>query len=384
MDSYDTIVVGVGGMGSATLYELARRGQRVLGIEQFGCAHARGSSHGQTRIIRRAYFEHPDYVPLVTHAIARWRQLETATGAKLLEQTGLLLIGAPETQVIRGARLARSTHALPIEEVSVSEFGRRFAPFRREPEDVCLFESDAGFLRVEQCVTTCCQAALDQGAQLHTGETVRRWHAQGDDYLLHTDRAAYHANTLVFTAGAWTSRIAGDVGLPLQIRRKVQLWFRCDPSAHALERGAPIFGYATMGGFFYGFPALEPGVLKVAEHSGLGDIDDPGALNRDLTGEDLARVTAFIQQSLPCVTTELVRHSACMYTMTPDEHFLVDRHPAHARVFVAAGFSGHGFKFAPVVAEIMADWIVSGMTELPCEFLQRQARPQAAHLAAGT
>jgi sarcosine oxidase len=358
MEIFDAIVVGVGGMGSATLCMLAQRGRRVLGIERFGVAHSRGSSHGETRIIRRAYFEHPDYVPLVTRSFELWHQLESDVCMRLFEQSGLLLVGPADGPILAGVQQARAKHSLHIEDIERSEFRRRFPQFALPDGYRAMLEVDAGLLRVEECVTAYCQAALNAGAQLETGTHVTSWSWRGTHYVVETTRGVHRAQALVFCAGAWTRELLGTLGIPLRVRRKTALWFRCDHEHHGLERGAPVFGYEWNAGFFYGFPAVEPGVIKVAEHTGVEDCEHPDQVDRALRESDSERVRAFIRECLPHVhADELVRHSVCMYTMSPDEHFVLDRHPELPNCFIAAGFSGHGFKFAPVVGEMMADWV---------------------------
>lgn len=374
MHTYDTIVLGVGGMGSAALCELARRGRSVLGIEQFGVAHSRGSSHGQTRIIRRAYFEHPDYVPLVDCSLGMWRALEESAGRCLLELPGLLLVGPPEGAVIRGVQRARRQHALQIDDVGPAELARRWPDFRMSAHHTAMFEREAGFLHVEECVAALCQAALNAGAELKTGEAVTSWEYRDGLILVETQRACYLAESLVVCGGAWTSSLLPDLDLPIRIRRKVQLWFRCEPDAHRLADHAPVFAYDVDGAFFYGFPSLEPGVIKVSEHTGVEEAPTADALDREFRAEDAVRVQEFIRRHLPRVHPEVVRHAVCMYSMTPDEHFIIDRHPRCPNVVFAAGFSGHGFKFAPAVGAALADLLLLEKTDIPCQFL-RLKRP---------
>lgn len=388
---HDVIVLGLGGMGSAALYHLARRGLRALGLEQFGLAHDRGSSHGDTRIIRTAYFEHPDYVPLLRRARAEWEALQRESGAALLTRSGLLLAGRPEGVVIPGVRRSAAEHRLPIESLSVAEARERFPGLRIEDGFEVLYEADAGFLHVERCVRTHVERALACGATVRTQAEVLEWSADdgaagGPRVTVRTAGETFEARALVIAAGPWSGRLVRELGLPLTVRRKVQLWFPTDNPAHRLAAGFPAFCFDTADGFFYGFPALddaEPGerggparthtasaaLMKIAEHSGDERVTDPSAIDRGLHPRDVERVAAFAGRCLPGVSAAPVRHSVCMYTMTPDEHFIVDLHPRHRNVALAAGFSGHGFKFASVVGSILADLAERGATAEPIAFL---------------
>lgn len=369
MRAYDVIVLGVGGMGSAACEQLARRGQNVLGIEQFHPGHDRGSSHGRTRIIRKAYFEHPDYVPLLHEAYRLWRELESDTGRRLYEPVGLLLAGRPEGAVISGVQRAARAHGLAIEALTADAAARRFLGFRFADGEQVLFEPDAGFLRVEECVHAHIERAVSRGATILAGQRVREWSADDDAVRVTCDAGAFNARRLVITAGAWSAQLLTELGRALHVRRKVQLWFRSDNPAHAAGAGAPAFCFDESDGFFYGFPALGEGLMKIAEHSGGQQAPAPEAVERALLPEDLPRVQRFIAARLPGVRPLVERHSVCLYTMTPDEHFIIDRHPRHANVFVAAGFSGHGFKFAPLVGSVLADLVTTDRTAAPIGFL---------------
>ncbi len=369
MQNFDAIVLGVGGMGSAAMYSLASRGVNVLGIEQFGIAHDRGSSHGQTRIIRKAYFEHPDYVPLLDRAYSAWSDIESAIGRSLISRTGLLLAGPSSGMVVPGVRLAAEKHGLAIEDVSLSECASRFPGFAMTPELEVLFESDAGFLWVEDCVRSLVTLATNAGAMLHTGERVQNWSADSKGIDVHTDRATYRSEQLIICAGAWTSGILESVNWPLEVRRKVVLWCNSANPAHHIDAGCPVFGFETMGRFFYGFPSLDGEAIKVGDHTSGKAVTRPDDVDRSLREQDTQRIAKFLKKHVPEAAPQPIRHSICFYTMTPDEHFIVDRHPEHENVFIAAGFSGHGFKFAPVVGSVLADLAMEGCADAPIAFL---------------
>ncbi len=374
MPTYDTIVIGLGGMGSAALYHLARRGQRVLGIEQFGIAHDRGSSHGATRLIRRAYFEHPDYVPLVDRAYQLWTELEAAASKTLLHRCGLMLAGRPDGAVIPGVRRAAEQHHLAIESVARGDWPARFPGFAPDADMQAVFEPDAGFLEVENCVAAHVEQARTLGAEILTGQCVTGWSADARGVTVTTDGDRHTAGNLVLCGGAWTSRLLSDLGLPLVVHRKTVFWFGPADEVYRFDRGCPVFGLETPDGFFYGFPAIDEIGVKVGEHSGQQVALDPDRLDREIHAEDEQPVRRFLRRYLPALGSIVRKTSVCMYTMTPDEHFIIDRHPAHPHVAFACGFSGHGFKFAPVVGSILMDLIIDGRTLEPVEFL-RASRP---------
>jgi sarcosine oxidase len=357
---YDVIVLGLGGMGTAAAAELARRGRQVLGLEQFAPAHDRGSSHGHTRVIRTAYFEHPAYVPLVRRAFHLWHELEQRTGEHLLTDCPCLSIGPPDGELIDGVRRAASEHGLSVDHLDPAALARRFPLFRFDESYVGVLERDAGFLYVERCVKAFAADALAHGATLNWEEPVREWHATDRDVTLRTDRDTYRTPRLVVTAGAWATQMLGTLGLKLTVMRQVPLWLAPpDPRPFARDR-FPIYLADTPTGTFYGLPVIDPGGHKVARHYGAPEVDGPDGVDRSVSDADEAPVRQFVRSHLPAADGPRRHASVCLYTLTPDRHFVIDRHPRHPAVAVAAGFSGHGFKFAPVVGEMLADLIETG------------------------
>lgn len=369
--TYDVIVLGTGGVGSAALYHLASRGMKVAGLDQFPPAHGYGSSHGQSRIIRKAYFEHPDYVPLLERAYYLWDDLGRVAGRPdLFERTGLIQIGPTDGVVIPGVLESAARRGLKLDTLTAEATRKRFPQYRVPEECAVVFEADAGLLRVEDCVRAYLDAAQAGGAELHTGVTVQRWRASGEGVKVETSHGVFHAGALVITAGSWAPQLLGELGIPLEVRRKPLFWLKTNSEAHRIDRACPCFFYERPEGQFYGFPELEAGGgVKLACHTGGEVIADPAAVDRRLDEKDLARVRQFTQEWFPEVGGELLRHETCLYTMSPDEHFIVDRHPGHPQVAFAAGLSGHGFKFASVLGEVMCDLIVEGGTDLPAGFL---------------
>lgn len=381
--SYDVIVLGVGGFGSSTLYHLARRGVRALGIERFGIAHDRGSSHGQTRVIRKAYFEHPDYVPLLHRAYELWHALEGETGRRLFHQVGLFLAGRPETELVAGTLLAARLHNLPVDKLSAAEARQRFPAYRFADDFDVVFEQQAGYLEVERCVAAHIDAARARGAQLLLGETVLGWSSASTHVTVRTERGEYSAARLVITAGPWAAQaLSAGVNAEerndstsatpwarwLNVVRKPAFWF---PAGDAFEvsAGNPMFFFEIPGGQFYGFPRLDGRSIKVSEHTGGDPVADPLIVDRTQHESDLARVAAFLEQHLPTVSRKPLGHSVCMYTRSPDSHFLIDTHPQFSNVIVGAGFSGHGFKFTSVIGEALAGIALDGQPKLAVDFL---------------
>jgi monomeric sarcosine oxidase len=365
--SSDVIVLGLGGMGSAAAMHLAQRGARVLGFDRFGPAHDRGSSHGESRLIRQAYFESPAYVPLLKRSYELWDELALASGRSLLHRTGLILLGR---RVTTATAIARE-FGIAIEELSSAETRARFPSLRVDDDLVGLFEPGAGWLAVESCVQGHLDAATRAGALFHFDEPAMAWRVDETTGTVEveTARGRYGAATLVIAGGAWAPSLLAELRLPLRAHRVVQMWFEA-----GARHTAPCFAFDLAEGFFYGFPRTG-GRVKVAEHAARHPVDAPEAVRREITGEDLERVEAFVRERLPGLRTPCIDAKTCMYTMTPDEHFVIDVHPRHSQVCFAAGFSGHGFKFSAVVGEILADLALEGRARWDIGFLRQAGRP---------
>lgn len=362
---FDAIVIGVGGMGSAAACELARRGRRVLALEQFALGHDRGSSHGHTRIIRKAYYEHPDYVPLVCRAFERWYDLEQRQGIHLLTECPCLSIGRADSPMIAGVRASAEQHHLPVESLSAAELRRRFPPFRFGDDSVGVLERSAGFLYVEDCVQAHACEAVRLGATVQDNEPVVSWQANEREVTVQTTADRYTAARLLLTAGPWAGQLLARRGACLRVMRQVVQWFGTRDDRQFRRDLFPLYIADTPQGHFYGFPVLNANGAKVAQHYGAPEWTHPSEIEREVKPEDEATTRAFLREYLPALDGPCRRASVCIYTLTPDRHFLIDLHPDHANVALAAGFSGHGFKFAPVVGEILADLAEKGRTDLP-------------------
>ena len=347
------IVVGLGGVGSSAAYHLAKSGAHVLGLDRFGPVHDRGSSHGQTRAIRQAYFEHPSYVPMLRRAYELWDELEQTSGQKLFHRTGIVEIGPADGVVVPGVIRSAREHGLDVDETSMKDISDRWPAMQGDENWRAVVENNAGFLLVEKCVSVHLSLAKRLGAELRHGEDVLAWRRTGRHLEVQTSAGIERTNQLVVAAGAWANEMLADIGIPLNVLRKYQYWFSSDDSGYELDSGFPCFFFETPEGYFYGFPKLGPEGIKVARHSGGQSIDSPErADNSD--AEDLGRVGKFNSAHLRSLSPIPQHQSGCFYTTTPDEHFVIDKHPKDSKVTIVAGLSGHGFKFTSVLGEIVS------------------------------
>jgi sarcosine oxidase len=371
--SFDVAVIGLGVMGSAIADALARRGRRVLGLDRFDPPHARGSSHGRSRVIREAYFEHPLYVPLVRRAYELWHELEREMGARLFTPTGLLSLGPPEGTVVAGARRSAREHHIQHEEVRAEEIRRRWPALRPPPGATAIHETRAGLLAVEACLETLLHRAAARGATLRTREAVLGWSATSDAVEVRTATGTHSAGALVISAGAWAASLLPGLALPLRVERRVVHWFAPARNGGALRGGhCPIVLWEHVPEkMFYTTPDTGHGV-KAALHND-GEATAPDEV-RPPSAEDEAASRALLARLLPDASGELLEARTCLYTSTPDGHFLVDRHPQHAQVLVASPCSGHGFKFAPAIGECVSDMLEGGR-EGPAPFAMARFAP---------
>ena len=350
LKTFDVIVAGLGAMGSAAAYHLSRRGARVLGLDQFHAPHTFGSSHGQTRIIREAYFEHPAYVPLVQRAYVLWDELSREVGEQLFLQTGGLMIGPPQGGVVGGARLSAQTHGLPFEELSAEEIPKRFPAIQPAEHMVGILEPRAGILFPEKCIAA--HLAQARGAELNFGEKVIHWKADGAGIQVATEKDAYACAKLVLSAGSWMKHLVPE--LPLVVERQVLFWFESSRPEIFHSQRCPIHLWEHSGGrYFYGFPDLGTGVKVAGHHE--GELTQPDKLNRTVSPSEIVAMHQLASRYLPAITDHCLESVVCMYTDTPDGHFLIDHHPAYANVLLVSPCSGHGFKFSATIGEVVAD-----------------------------
>jgi sarcosine oxidase len=370
-ERFDVIVVGLGGMGSAAAAHLAERGRRVLGLEQHGPAHDRGSSHGDSRVYRQAYFEHPDYVPLLLRAFELWHELGARAGRELLTVTGGLMLGPPTSRTVTGSRASAARWGLTHALLDAAEIRARFPAFAPAPDEIAVYEANAGFVRPEATVSAHLAVAAAAGADLRFEQRVLGWDAGGSGggrsggVAVTTTAGMFRADRLVLAAGPWAGTVLADLGLPLEVERQVQFWFRPPGGTDPFEASRfPIYVWDSIDGMqAYGFPlAGDPSEGVKAALFRLGGPADPDHLRRDVGADEAEPLLAFLRPRLPALAGPVVRAVPCMYTNTPDEHFVLGLHPEHPEVALAAGFSGHGFKFVPVVGELLADLVIDGGT----------------------
>ncbi len=362
---YNAIVVGLGAMGSATLHHLAQRGCRALGLEQFAPGHAWGSSHGDSRIIRETYFEHPLYVPLVQRAHELWRELEQWSETSLMTITGGLMIGPPEGVVVSGTLRSAAEHNLPHEILTPVEVIKRFPAFHLAENLVAVFDPRAGFLDPEACNRAHLTAARDAGAEARFNEPLVDWIIDGDGVRVTTASGAYTADRLLLSAGAWNGELLPDLELPLTIERQAVFWLDPERDRPHYELGRlPIYAYEyRAGSICYGFPRLPRGVKASVMHAG-AITPDPDKVNRSVEEAEVNPLRAALRPILPALSEAPVRESdVCLFTNTPDHDFIIDFHPFCPQVLISSPCSGHGFKFASAIGEIQADLLTKGKTE---------------------
>jgi sarcosine oxidase len=363
MTDFDVAVCGVGAMGSAALYHLARRGLRTVGIEQATPGHDGGSSHGTTRIIRLSYFEHSSYVPLLRHAYALWRDLEQAAGRTLLHRTGILEMGPEDGTLVPSTLAATRLHNLPHEVLGAASLMTRYPVFRVPDNFITLLQPDGGFLEASVAIQAHVALAQAHGATLHTGEAVQAIEPHNGGVRITTGRRRITASAAIVAAGPWLAKLLPAASLPLRVTRQAFGYFvPREPALFSAGR-CPVFLLESRHGIHYGIPFdSEPG-LKVAKHHHADATVDPGAQDRTVTAADEALMRGAIAEHLPAANGPLNGAKTCLYTMTPDGDFILDRLPACPQIVVASPCSGHGFKFAPLIGEILADLATTGVTK---------------------
>lgn len=368
--SWDAIILGLGAMGSATAYHLAQRGKRVLGIEQFTSPHDQGSSHGGSRIIRQAYWEGAEYIPLIGRAFELWRKLELDAGADLLHIIGGAVIGARDGELVSRTISAAQRYSIPIEVMDRAETRRRFPAFALQDGAAAVYEPGAGYLIPENCVRAHLEMAVRAGANLHFDEKVLKWTAGAGGVEVVTSRGTHRARHLVITAGPWASEALSGL-IPLRVTRQVMVWIEPQGGVAGFLPGRfPIYVAEDVrgGAPVYGFPAIDgpEGGVKAAIH-GSEVVCTPDSVDRTVHESDLRGTVDAVKLRIPALDGRVLRAKTCLYTMTPDEHFVIGPHPQFKSCTIACGFSGHGFKFASVVGEVLADLAVDGATRHPME-----------------
>ncbi|CAM2069009.1 N-methyl-L-tryptophan oxidase [Sulfidibacter corallicola] len=367
MSSYDCVVIGLGAMGSAALRELALRGHAVLGIDAFHPPHDRGSSHGESRIIRKAYFEDPAYVPLVLRSYEAWAALERVSGKTLLHRCGGLFAGFPESEVVQGSLASARDHELPHELLETADIRNRYPQFSPPDGVVAVYELDAGFLRVESCIEAMLDQAVRHGAEALFHHRLSRWERHGDLFHLTVGDRRIETPNLLVSAGAWLGKLLPDMTRQVKVQQVVTAWFPTagERESFQVDRFPVHIWDLDDGALCYGMPRVpggRPGI-KLGFHGHRATVDPD---HRPDTAANTAReLGRYGRKLIPALIPEAVDATTCMYTTTADHHFIVGPHPERPGVWLAGGFSGHGFKFAPVIGAIAADLVTSGTTAHP-------------------
>lgn len=373
--SFDVIVIGTGSMGASACYHL--KGYKVLGLEQFDIPHDQGSHARQTRIIRKAYFEHPDYVPLLHRAYQNWKSLEEETGEQVYYQTGLVYFGKPDNEMLSGVKRSAAIYDIALDTFNAPTAKERFPPFKIPGNFETLFEPDAGFVTPEKAIKLFAEQAIRNGAEIHTKEKVLEWRKEGGGIVVTTDKNIYHSKKLIISAGAWSGKMIPAMSEKITITRQFIAWIKPKKWDDFTLNNFPCWLLADdeQPGCYYGFPILPermvdgPVGLKLAHHYP-GIETDPDNVNRQTSAEELEDLMYVLNKYLPGTFESLVAAKTCLYSNTPDENFIIDQLPGFEdHVTVACGFSGHGFKFASVVGEILADLAIDGVTKEPIDFL---------------
>ena len=369
MTSYDVVVIGLGTMGSAAACDCARRGKKVLGLDANPPHHALGSSHGATRAIRETYFESPDYVPLALRAHDLWRQLETQTGKPLLSTHGAVYVAPQGHGMLKGVTTAAERHGLALERLSHADMAKRFPGFCLPQGWQGLFEPGGGVLQAEDCIAAHRSLARRHGADLRFGVEARNWsQGPGGGIVIDTDAGELEAASAIVTVGPWACEALAELDLPISGRRISIIHLDAADAGRYDARDMSVYFWATPEGVFAGFPHFDGEGVKIMRHDA-GEVCTPDTVRRDVSAADIAEITGFADRYMPQAHGGVRSSLVGIYTMTPDNHFIIDRHPKFQNLVYATGFSGHGFKFTPVIGEILADLALDGSTRHPIGFL---------------
>jgi sarcosine oxidase len=374
------VVIGLGATGSAALYQLARRGVAAIGIEQFALGHERGSSHGPTRIIRLAHFENAEYVPLMRRAYALWHELESVAGIRLLHVNGILEIGPPDAEIVRGTLAATQRHDLTPEILDARTLMRRYPAFRLPHDWVGVLQRDGGTVEARKAIETNISVATKQSARVTVNEKVLAIEPRGNGVRVITGSNKIDADAAIVAGGPWMRSLVPELAPLLRITRQVTAWFAPEDAAQFAADRFPVFILESEFGNHYGLPAYESMGVKVAKHGHLQENVEPDGYQTTISAADEAAIRAPLTQYLPAANGQMLSAETCLYTMTPDGTFIVDRMPGFPQIVIASPCCGHGFKFSPLVGEILADLATGGATKIDIvQFrLQRFTAPQPA------
>jgi sarcosine oxidase len=375
--NYDAIVIGVGSMGAAACWYLAKRDYKVLGLEQFDIPHEQGSHAGQSRIIRKAYFEHIDYVPLLERAYLNWNELETITSSRVYYKTGLIYFGSPDARLIKGTREASHQYNIPLDILTHEAANIRYPMIHFPRHFQILFEPDAGFVTPEKAIALYVSDAIQRNADIRGREKVLEWHKKKSVISVITNKNIYQTDRLIICAGAWSGKLIPSLPATLKVTKQIVGWMKPKKwNEFSLGNFPCWFLSDDDSNMFYGFPILPakyfggPIGFKLALHKHGVEVD-PDHVDRNIQQKDEELLNNILKKYMPDASGSTLTLKSCLYTNSEDENFIIDHLPGYdGKVTIAAGFSGHGFKFVSVIGEILADLAVKGETDLPIEFLR--------------
>lgn len=371
MRSLDVVVVGLGAMGAATLCALAQRGQRVIGIEQYEPGHSLGSSYGESRIIRMAYYEDPSYVPLLRLAYEGWRRLERRTGEKVLTITGIVEAGIAGSMLVEGSLRSAREYGLPHEVLLPKEANQRFPAFSMPADWNCIYQPDAGILQPEKAIALMVKLARESGANVASGTKVQYVRTVGDRVEVRLDSGdTLEADSAVIAAGAWIQELVPELGSKMRLTRQPLMWF--EPRDRQLVRpeSMPVFFFHAPEDLVYGFPDFLGTGVKAGSHQAGGELTTADEVRASVSVEEKTRLERIIGRYIPAAAGPIRQTHVCIYTRTPDEHFVLGLHPSAPQIVLASPCSGHGFKFAGIFGEILADLATTGATDKPIDLFR--------------
>lgn len=365
---YDLIIIGCGGIGSATLYHATHAGLSTLCIEQYEQGHQKGGTLGETRAFRKAYYDNPTYIPILEKAYLDWKNLDANTAMDLFIESGVLEIGPANGKMIVDAIQCCNKYQIPIELLSKEQITTRFPGFQVPDEMVGIFQPQAGFLQIDNCMNYFVNSATANGASVAYNEQVLSWEVDENNLVqIKTDKATYHSKYLVITTGSWAPELLHALDIPLQILQKKLVWISAQTDEYSIQNGSPCFSYHLNGEVFYGFPNIN-GLVKVARHNGgalMHHPHDSPAFNNEAEA-----IKQFAKQYLPQLTfNEIIKEACCLYDVTPDHQFVIDNHPDYPQVAFAAGLSGHAYKMSNILGQILVDLATKQATEFDISFL---------------
>ncbi|HEX3951243.1 MAG TPA: N-methyl-L-tryptophan oxidase [Steroidobacteraceae bacterium] len=371
MRNYDVVVVGLGAMGSATLYALAQRGRKVIGIERFEPGHHLGSSYGESRIIRMAYYEDPAYVPLLRLAFDAWRRLERRTGERILTITGILEAGVAGSVLVEGSLRSAREHDIPHEVLHPRQVNQRFPAFSIPPDWHCVFQPDAGILQPEKAIDLFVKSAAELGATVATGTKVERVLAAGDRVEVRLESGeTIEAGSAVLAAGPWIAELVPELGSKLRLTRQPLMWFEPQEPQLVRPQSMPVFFFDTSEDLVYGFPDFRGSGVKAASHAACGELKSADEIRAEASDEERAHLGRMMARLVPAAAGRVRQSQVCIYTRSPDEHFVLGLHPSAPKIVLASPCSGHGFKFAGIFGEILADLATTKATDKPIDFFR--------------